>query len=333
MRRIVYLDYIRVLATVMVVALHVIATKWWAYPVDSAAWTSIAVLDSMVRGCVPLFFMLTGVLFLAKEQRPSLKKLWTRSIPRLVVVLALWSVFYLWFGVNEHYRWEGLRSWRTSLPVMFFHLWFLPAIIGVYIVLPLLWLICRDRTLAWYFVGVAMLSWAVGFGSALNMPLLTQAGLPFTPQMCLGYVAFPVLGYLLATTERSVKPAFAWAGAIGSGAMIAALTVGFSRATGHPTEAFFVYASPLVALQASCLFLACKGMSTPRLDSAIGHLSSATLGVYLIHPAVLLLLVSQLSDSAPWRVISPIILVLTLAISWAIAAVLHRIPLLGRYLA
>ncbi|NLV90708.1 MAG: acyltransferase family protein, partial [Tenericutes bacterium] len=64
MKRKLYMDVIRIVAIFAVVLLHVAADNFYVFKYTSFEWQVLNVYDSLVRFCVPLFFMISGVLFL-----------------------------------------------------------------------------------------------------------------------------------------------------------------------------------------------------------------------------------------------------------------------------
>ena len=62
--RVEYFGVLRVVAILAVLVLHTAAKQWYVLPVDSAGWQTLNVFDSAARFCVPIFFMVSGALFL-----------------------------------------------------------------------------------------------------------------------------------------------------------------------------------------------------------------------------------------------------------------------------
>ena len=129
------MDTARVAACFMVVMLHTAATRFGSF--DEQWWAS-NFYDSLVRSCVPLFLMITGVLLLGK--RESLPAFLSKRFARVLPPLVFWSLFYMawntWRG--EHYGpWYGWLEAIVHGPVVF-HLWYLYAIVGIYLFVPFL---------------------------------------------------------------------------------------------------------------------------------------------------------------------------------------------------
>ena len=71
--RTVYLDYIRVLATIAIVVLHVTAWNWSYVDARSVTWNTFNFYNGCVRWAVPAFLMISGALFLGSES--SIKRI------------------------------------------------------------------------------------------------------------------------------------------------------------------------------------------------------------------------------------------------------------------
>ena len=72
------LDILRILACVMVVGIHTTMEGWYNISPRSYNWIVLNFYDTLVRPAVPLFFMISGALFLSKDSI-DIKKLWTKN--------------------------------------------------------------------------------------------------------------------------------------------------------------------------------------------------------------------------------------------------------------
>lgn len=65
--KIFWVDFVRVLATFLVILLHSAAPLLYQYSsISKADWWVANIYDSISRICVPLFFMISGYLLLEK---------------------------------------------------------------------------------------------------------------------------------------------------------------------------------------------------------------------------------------------------------------------------
>ena len=61
------LDLCRLTACIMVLLIHTSAALYHICPLDASAFVPLSLISTMMRGGVPVFFMLTGALFLNRE--------------------------------------------------------------------------------------------------------------------------------------------------------------------------------------------------------------------------------------------------------------------------
>ncbi len=152
-----WIDALRVLAIVLVVVSHCCDHFTALYGTDEQGYRLGAIIGSLVRPCVPLFAMMTGVLLLPVNKTISLNGFYRKRIGRLVWPLIFWSLTlpianyvaynYVWTTpanlslvgpftisnmVNHLYTWIFNFNYDT-IP-----LWYLYMLIGVYMILPIL---------------------------------------------------------------------------------------------------------------------------------------------------------------------------------------------------
>ena len=131
-------DLLRIFASFMVVMLHVSAFYWDKIQPQTEQWRALNLFDSAVRSCVPLFFMLSGAFLLAKEL--PLNKLLGKNVLHLAVVWLVWSVLYAVdaIGLPAFFHADAGQIF-TAVVNGKYHLWFLPKMIEVYLMVPLLY--------------------------------------------------------------------------------------------------------------------------------------------------------------------------------------------------
>ncbi len=96
-----WIDVLRAVVMFGVVIIHVAAdviTEWGAVPQDW--WWAAHVYDSLVRGCVPLFVMISGALLLSKTE--SLGDFFAKRFQRIAIPFLVWTILYLLW--RKHFR-------------------------------------------------------------------------------------------------------------------------------------------------------------------------------------------------------------------------------------
>lgn len=140
------IEFMKIIAILMTIVIHVSNIYIYSYPNISKQYFFISVTyNSISRICVPLFFMISG-MFLINEDY-NLEKNYNR-IKRYLIILVIWSFIY--FLINNHYSFNNFISVfvnslfnadKTSR-----HLWFMYAILGIYIALPFIQNMCKNLT-------------------------------------------------------------------------------------------------------------------------------------------------------------------------------------------
>lgn len=136
MKRIIFLDYLRVFACLMVMVVHACEAFYFGEDgglhYDSAGdafWSTW--IDSACRAAVPLFVMASSYL-LFPVKKPTVE-FFHRRFLRVFVPFAVWCVAYVWrFGGKPI---DCLFNFPMATGG---HLWFVPMLLGIYILMPLL---------------------------------------------------------------------------------------------------------------------------------------------------------------------------------------------------
>ena len=113
--RIAAVDYAKTLAIVCVVMIHVSSEILLGRQIGSAAWLEGLFWSSLARGAVPLFLMCSGVLFLDRSGGLSVRRIWKRNIPHILLALLVWAAVY-WYmpRCRSHTRLRQMRMKKRS---------------------------------------------------------------------------------------------------------------------------------------------------------------------------------------------------------------------------
>ena len=83
-KRIFYYDFLRVISALAVVWIHTSGISVGTQPVGSSAWLVSLFYDAGVHWAVPIFVMISGVLFLGSDKKSNWKVMLTKNIRQLV---------------------------------------------------------------------------------------------------------------------------------------------------------------------------------------------------------------------------------------------------------
>lgn len=335
-------DLLKAVAIVGVLLIHA-STSGYYTPIGSFSWFSSLFWGSISRASVPIFFMVSGALMLDPGRQVSLKKLWTRSIPRLLAALFFWAfayqVYRLLFvsqvGLTPEGLWmavQNLFSFQHE-----FHLYFLHIILLVYALLPATRLIVAHgdkRTLQYLLAVWALLAILYPtLRSVWPAPAAKAALERYSLNLTYCAVGYGILGFYVRKYAVSAKK---WALlALAGFLMVFGGVTFFTWRTGTLAEGALSGSSPGVALLAVGLCGAASALLRDRPAPRWALLlSRASFCVYLVH-VFFLYLFQRLGLTAlagPPVLFVPLTAAAMLAGSLAVWLVLSRIPGVRRWL-
>jgi len=348
--RVVFADLLRIFATLAVIFLHIAGSHMADVGVDTGTWAVLNLYDALVRWCVPVFVMLSGMFLLDPRQDRSLGRLFLHNGLHILLALLFWGGVY---AVADCLQAGSGFSWESIWPAVrnalrgntHYHLWYLYMILGLYLVTPVLRAFVRGagRGELLYFLGVCFL-----FASVL--PTAFQLWPDATAdiqtwyyrldlKLVLGYVGFYVGGYYLReyTISRLAEACIYVLGILGAVATVWGTSV-LSRRTGSLYSALYGYTSPNVvffSVAVVVLFRYVLGVSDERSRrQRVSGLARLTFGVYLVHDLFIMLFnelgITTLSFPAVAAVpgLTAAVFVCALGTAWGI----RQIPVAGRWL-
>lgn len=293
-----WVHWVRVLATFGVVFLHTASPPLYLYnKISEEYWWIANVYDSMVRMCVPLFFMISGFLLLQKEY-----SLWTFCLKRfqkIFIPLLGWSVFFvLWSGLFEQSTSLSLYSFFKILyEPAYYHLWFLYALVGVYFSVPVLRVIIQnsDKTLLYYCLGL----WFVAASLIPFAERISSVKSSYDFRLMSGLAGYLVLGWVLGNHSPTKKCATISCFMTVICVLITAFGTYFLtiRQEGLLSMEFYGPLAPNVVFLSVSVFVLIKYVvenykfaENETILRVVHSVSSASFGIFLIHTVFLYLL-------------------------------------------
>lgn len=147
-KRYYYMDWLRVLAIFAVVGVHVVSKIINTGSTDDWEWQYANAIDSAIRWCVPVFFMLSGALLLTVKKDEPIGSFYKKRLTKVIIPLVFWSGIYLVYQIYE--QGESFTLWQMTKLFLaddiYYHLWFLYVIIGLYIMAPFLRILVDHMT-------------------------------------------------------------------------------------------------------------------------------------------------------------------------------------------
>jgi surface polysaccharide O-acyltransferase-like enzyme len=297
MKPVIWVDFIRVMATFLVVWLHSTAPILYKFnEIPMSYWWIGNLFNSFVRMCVPLFFMVSGYLLIEKTE--DLRLFYKKRIKRVFVPMVAWSLIYVfWKACYENSSALSFHSFYSIFYTpAYHHLWFLYAIMGLYLYMPILRIFVRnsDRMHLYYFVAL----WILAASLIPFAQKVTGIRSKIDLKMISGFIGYLVIGHLLGRIKiRKILIGCSIFGFVICGCATAYGTFYLSQQGGKFIPIFYNYLSPNIVILsvASFILLRAIGENTAIINHArmavvLPLLSSASFGIYLIHTMFLFVL-------------------------------------------
>lgn len=292
--KLLWIDIIKVVSTLLIVIQHSIASSFTTLPVSGSEWKVINFIFMLSRMGVPVFVMCSGAGMLIREH--SIREIWQKNIASLLKVYLGWMVV---FGIRdvlqiltagEH---TGARvlvnAFLKCLLFGKYHTWFIFMLLGLYALTPFLYLIARKKELLVYFLLLSVLF-------TLFLPILSGSESlarintvveSVHMQFVVGYPLYFLLGYFICqhmghSWERYAEIVFGLAAAA---AWLLSVSASVRSGTANQ-EAYDLFSPCGFAMCASFMLLFKKYIGKAKTDvvlNQIAGLQKYGIAVYLVH--------------------------------------------------
>ena len=337
------LDLLRILASFMVILIHVSAYLWYSVPSNTFEFNVYNFFDSISRSAVPIFIMISGVFFLNNSKEKDIKTIFKKNILKLVFIFIIWSIVYYFFDVLINKVNFNFKDLLIKMAKGHYHFWYIPTIIGLYIISPILIKIAQNsnRKIFKYFFGLFSIGCLLktisycSFIPYINSINIVLNNLPVS--LICQYYSYFLLGYFLYNFNISKKKRNIIY-LIGILSIIACPLFTFLISEYEKTNigSFYDYFSIFTFFEACALFLFFKHnyfKSEKVYRKQITTISAYTLGIYIIHVLVMNLLfdfnIIKITDFTPILSI-PLISILIFIFSLIITFILKKLNIKGK---
>lgn len=340
-RRIVYLDMLRVLATLGVLFNHIPLAAVHFYDKSATDVDRFLVNANVhvMHFAVPVFVMITGALLLQPSRVIDYRKVLTKYVWRMVVIIALVGTTFAWMEIyfaEKHFVFSQIPQamLNTLEGHTWKHMWYLYMLIGLYLITPLLkagvnllsernlnWLICMGL----FFTSIIpAINHYTGLEVGINFPIGSQ------------YVFLMLLGYRLSCVNLAqVK---AWGCAILGFVTIYMLFGYLEYVLGYKSLTWLSgYNSPMMIVYSTVIFLFFKELPLQYerfLKNGGGKFARDSFGIYVFHMLWVNIIYKVVKfnpiEHGLWILI-PVLIVVTL-LAWGTTIVFRKIPYVGKYI-
>ena len=176
MKRIVFLDYIRVFACFLVILVHASENFYGApgstdmagpqsFLANEADRLWVSVYDGFSRMAVPLFMIVSAFLLAPMKEEQSMWRFYRqrclRILPPFFIFMLLYSTLpMLWGQIDGETSMKDLSRIFLNFPTLAGHLWFMYPLISLYLFIPIIspWLRKATAKEERFFIGLFLLS-------------------------------------------------------------------------------------------------------------------------------------------------------------------------------
>ena len=342
-----YIDIARVLSMISVIVIHVGAISWYDAPFSLHPWGVINAMDILARYCVPVFLMISGYLFLNPDSNITIRKIYTRYLPRLLCAFFFWS--FLYALITSGFLTARTLSGGVGIKLLqdtfwgHYHMWYMYVIVGLYIITPALRPIAANRQATIYFlIASYLLKYALTMIQMI--PFIYEHTAKYTNRLELsfisGYVFYYLAGYFFATEDFTVRQRRIIY-AVGIVALIFSITVVtvYVLVMQFPLSELHEYYTAGIPIYSIAVFVFFRYKFSDvdpdtRIMKIVLWLSKLSFGVYMAHDFGLIVLKKiGITPMITTPFISmPLLTLIDLVITVAIAWIVSLIPGLKKWI-
>ncbi|WP_313134854.1 acyltransferase [Anaerocolumna sp.] len=352
--RILYLDILRVLSIIGVIAIHTVAGKAQDINVlGESGWWWANVVNSITRWAVPVFFMISGALILDSPHLDNIPHFIKSRFLKVGIPFLIWSIIYslimqIYILGNKIHFPEilGILFMNILLDKSYYHLWFVYDIFIIYLISPLLKKIVVHSTkkefeywLGLWFVSTILYTLIQSLVAFFGGPAYFYVHILNIP-FAFGLSGYCILGYYLHHNDLSKKMRII----IYIGALISVLLTVFgtyfiSISKNTLNEGLYSHFAVTTVTISIAIFIAAKninwnGFLTESFQKLLGTLSNATYGIYLIHMVLIIDFSGRLTFLAEksYAFYTIALIIISFTLSFVLVKLIQLIPRVGKHL-
>jgi len=309
-KRIVFLDFVRVLACFLVMVVHASenfypgpASTDMAGPVALIASEAdrlwVSVYDGFSRISVPLFMIVSAFLLAPMSKEQTAAQFYKRRFKRILPPFLIFSVLYatlplLWGQIDIEQSMTDLARIPLNFPSLAGHFWFMFPLISLYLFIPMIspWLDKCSKKEEAFFIVLFLISTCIPF---LNRWAGDVWGQCFWNQYHMlwyfsGYLGYLILAHYIKTKLEWSRTTRLWAGSamlvIGAVTTILSFYLqaipGVELATPE-IEIGWCFCTLNVVLGTAGTFILFTCIKADRTPKIILELSKLSFGIFLMH--------------------------------------------------
>ena len=341
------------MACIGVIGIHAGSQHFRDMPLDSSVWAVSNFYHGINRFAVASFIMISGCLYLDSKRTWNLRRLWKRNILPIAAAYIFWQMFYAVYriitnGTLAKGSKAALVKFMVYISKSYFHLWYLPMLIGLLIITPMLWEIVNSaRGKQWeeymivLFLVFQILPYTINYFPLPWKDHIMDILQTVQPEMVTGYIGYFILGHYLSHYEVSKKLEYL-VYVLGVILILAAIGLCYisSQKSGKPIQSFYENYTLAGFFWGSAFFLFFKSHVSKikwneKQEKRICYLGSCTFGIYLIHALIRDILHRIGIDSmmiSNTAIAIPLLITMIFVLSLAAVMIIKKIPRVSKWI-
>ena len=323
------LDLLRVISMIMVIIIHIANYYCRSYSnISRVSYLGALIFNTISRISVPTFFMISGATLLNKKYDKCKNKI--RIKRKLITLLVITIVYFLW---DTYYMEKSVNLIKLLYMPERKLLWFMYAIIGIYISLP--FIKCMVDKMAKEEDKLFIILWIVFNGILKNIGITEYYRVPIIDGTY--YLGYFVIGYLILKYSKEIEEKknnlFLILASLLSFLIVVITTYFISLNNNKHFTGLLTYSNLFVIISSISSFILIYFNITEKDNKIVSKLSYLSFGIYLIHGIFLNIIMNYI----PYNNISsfigiPILLIIILTISSFIVALIKKNRFISDYL-
>ncbi|GEM_PF-4883368 len=340
-KRILYLDIIKIVSALMVILIHLMSIKWYVLDISDPNLMVLNILNALARVSVPMFVMISGAMLLGDQKHYTYAQLFKKYILRILVVYVVWSMIYAIISIlPEITLYSGFELIKQFIyrtiqgPV---HFWYLIMLVGLYLIIPFVNAIIKDRKLEEAFILIAIIFIILkSLKEVVVIDTIELYLLYLNFNFTVGYVVYFVLGhYIKSYTLSKLLKTIIYVLGVASFVFTFVMTWIFILDSKAVYDGFFGYLRPNILFSSIAMFVMLKDVLenlklSEKVNRWIRFLSEHNFGVFISH-LVFVNVVGQLGlmdANVPYLILLPLLTLLVYGLSVMTTFVIRKIPFL-----
>jgi surface polysaccharide O-acyltransferase-like enzyme len=336
--RFLWVDMTRIIAIIAVIANHTVAQFLFDWnKISIINWWVSDFYGAVIRFAVPVFLILSGYLLLDKQEDDKI--FFFKRFYKVVIPLIAWSIIFMIYKTNYNASiiFSAVFIKEFLDESIYYHLYFLYIILGLYIITPLLRRILLHASMRDIYYYLIM--WVI-FTPIVQLFITFGYNIVVPVEAATGYLGYYILGYIIKKEQITSKRIYI------SGILAVISLMGtvvgtyiMTSSTGQLNNSFTNGLTITIVIYSSCIFILLREILSrlivaEKWQKTIVTISGATMGIYLIHPIFLSFIlngvfgVHLLSEKILSPIISvPLVTLLLFVLSLMSVLILQKIPL------